>query len=212
MKIKILILTCLLITTLSKAQQTWTKGQLVLKNGKTLTGLIKLPNISGSLVSLNGAQKVRFQKDKKSKKTKYGPDQVEKLIFKNSDTEIAYYEYVKTSKNRKELFKVIISGKATLYARKVNVSAPPVMMNTAGPNGVTFQHWNYSFSSFNEFFVIKEGEKKATPMIKSGIPSSFKKRASKYFSDCPSVVEKLKNRTYKRRDIKDVVYEYNSCE
>ena len=209
MKIKITLFFCLL-TFISYGQYDWTKGELILKNGDTLKGQIKLPMISKNLIAINGKEKVKYRKYRKSKKAKYDENQVMKVIFRNSDTEIAFFEYIQTSEKKKGLFKVISSGKATLYARSVSITnSTPMYM--AGPNGGTWNHWNYSFNDFNEFYVLKENQKIASPLITARISRSFKKRAMEYFSDCSSVVSKLDERIYIKDDIKDVVDEYNEC-
>tara|TARA_R110001583_G_scaffold35215_4_gene117423 strand:+ start:124 stop:759 length:636 start_codon:yes stop_codon:yes gene_type:complete len=210
MRTKITLLFCLLTISFTYGQYDWTKGELVLKNGDTLRGQIKLPMISKNLIAFNGEEKVKYRKDRKSKKVKYDETRVEKVIFRNSDTEIAFFEYIQTSKNKKGLFKVISSGKATLYARSVSItSSTPMYM--AGPNGGTWNQWNYSFSDFNEFYVSREKEKIASPLITARISSSFKKRAMEYFSDCPKLISKLEKKIYVKDDIKDVVDKYNEC-
>jgi hypothetical protein len=72
----------------SYAQYDWTQGQLILKNSDTLVGEIRLPMISKNLVAINGEEKVTFRKDRKSEKTKYSESQVDKVIFRNSDSGI----------------------------------------------------------------------------------------------------------------------------
>lgn len=193
---------------LTYGQYDWTKGELVLKNGGTLKGQIKLPMISKNVIALNGKEKVKYRKNRKSKKIKYDETEVEKVIFRSSDIEIAFFEYIQTSKEKKGLFKIITSGKATLYARSVSMSSSsPAHMG--GPNGGNSTHWNYSFSNFNEFYVLKDDEKIASPLITARTSRSFKKRAIEYFSDCPSLVSKLDKKMYVKDEIKDVVDEYN---
>lgn len=209
MKLKITLIS-LLLTAISYGQYDWTKGELVLKNGDTLKGQIKLPMISKNLIPINGKENVKYRKNRKSKKVKYDETKVKKVIFRNSDTEVAFFEYIQTSKNKKGLFKVISSGKATLYAKSVSItSSTPMYM--AGPNGGTWNHWNYSFNDFNEFYVLKENKKIALPLVTARVSRSFKKRAMEYFSDCSSVVKKLDKRIYIKNDIKEVVDEYNNC-
>jgi hypothetical protein len=38
---------------------------------------------------------------------------------------------------------------------------------------------------------------------------TFRKNGSKYFSDCPELLQKIKDKTYKGKDILQVVNEYN---
>lgn len=211
MRIKITLFFCLLTISLTYGQYDWTKGELILKNGDTLKGQIKLPIISKNLVAFNGKEEVKYRKNRESNNIKYDETKVKKVIFRNSDTEIAFFEYVQTSKNKKGLFKVISSGKTTLYARSVSItSSTPIYMG--GSNGGTWNHWNYSFSDFNEFYILKEKAKIARPLITARISRSFKKRAMEYFSDCPNLVSKLDERIYVKDDIKDIVDEYNECQ
>lgn len=104
---------------------------------------------------------------------------------------------------------MINSGKATLYARKVSISSGGPSYG-AGING-GFTYWNYTYSNFNEFYVLREGEKIATPLITARISRSFKKRAKEYFFDCPELVQGLENRIYVKSDVKEVVKFYSDC-
>ncbi|WP_146104884.1 hypothetical protein [Polaribacter gangjinensis] len=210
MRIKITIVLCLLTVSVTYGQYAWTKGKLVLLTGDTLIGYIKLPMISKDLITINGKEKVKYRKNKNYKNVKYDETQVKKVIFINADSEIALYEYVQTSKNTKGLFKVISAGKATLYARSVSLTTTtPTYMG--GAYGGTW-NYNYSFKDFSEFYVKRENEEIASPMITARISSSFKKRAMEYFADCPYLVAKLDEKRYTKEDIKDVVDKYNECQ
>lgn len=215
MKIKIALslLFCSMVT-LSYGQYDWTEGQLVLKNGDTLRGQIELPMISKDLITFNGTEKVKFRKDRKSDKVKYDESQVAKVIFKNSDTEVAYFEYVQLSEKTKGLFKVITKGKATLYARSVSVSSGNFMQGPSGPgfNSPNAGMWVYSFNDFNEFYVLRENESIANPLITARISRSFKKRAIEYFADCPALVTKLEEDIYIKDNVREVVQFYNQCQ
>jgi len=209
MKTLIAFVVFLFMTTCSYGQYDWTEGELVLKNGDTLLGQMKLPIISKNLVAINGKEKVKYRKHRKAKKEKFDETQVEKLIFKNSDFETAYFRYIQTSENKKGLFKIITSGNATLYARNVSVSSGSPSYG-GGING-GFTYWSYSYSNFNEFYVSRKDEKIASPLITARISRSFKKRAMEYFSDCLELVRGLENRVYVKTDIREVVKFYNSC-
>ncbi len=201
MKYKFLLF-LFLSASLSYGQYRWTNGQLVLKNGEILVGQIKLPMISKNLIAFNGKEKVKYRKKRKSKINKFDETQVKSVIFRRSDSEITYFEYIPISDNKKGLFQVITSGKATLYARSVSVTS------ASAPAG-GFQV--YSFNNFNEFYVLREGEELASPMITARLSRSFKKRAMDYFSDCSGLVAKLESKSFNKEDIKKVVEEYNNC-
>jgi hypothetical protein len=206
MKTKITLLLLInMIAMASYGQYDWTQGQLILKNADTLVGEIRLPMISKNLVAINGEEKISFRKDRKSEKIKYGESQVDRVIFKNSDSEVAYFEYINLSDTKKGLFKIITKGKANLYARNVSMTSSSYMNYGSVSGGM----WNYSSSAYNEFYILRENESAGSPLVTAGISRSFNKRAIEYFSDCPSLVSKLEANIYGKNDILKVVQEYN---
>ena len=60
--------------------------------------------ISKNLIAFNGKEKVKYRKNRKSKKTKYDETQVKKVIFRNSDTEVAYFEFIQNIGKEKRSF------------------------------------------------------------------------------------------------------------
>ncbi|WP_428741223.1 hypothetical protein [Tenacibaculum sp.] len=180
----------------SFSQYDWTQGEIILKGGKVIEGLIKLPILSKNFVNFNGKSIVKL-KNENGKKTKFHEHQVELIKFTYPDSKVAYYKYISVSKKRKEIFCIIITGKATLYGRLVGVS-------TSGPATM-------SFYDINEFYVIRNNEKIASPLITARPSKSFKKRSIKYFNDCPSLINKLKQKILTKKNIFEVVEEYNKC-
>lgn len=213
MKNKITILLCFFTISISFGQYDWSEGAIVFKDGDTLKGQIKILMISHSLITFNKCEKVQYKIDENSKKSKYDESQVKKVLFTNSDTAVAYFEYVQISKNKKGLFRVFSTGKATLYSRSVRIlnSAP---MYTPNPNGGAWVNSGSSsrvISDFNEFYVRKEGEKIASPLINAGTFQSFRQRAMEYFYDCPVLADKIDRKIYGIHNVKAVVDEYNQC-
>lgn len=202
---KVIFLLCMFIGLQTFAQHNWTEGTIYLQNGTAKKGLIKFPRVSKDLIAFNGKQKVRFKKNRKAKKEKYDYTQVDKIVFTPSETETEIYEYIPVSKKKYQLFKRIVNGDAMLYARSVSYTTA-----TAYHPG-TLQPILYNFNDFDEFYVWKKGEKIASPLITIRISRSFKKRAMEYFADCPSLVNKLEDRTYRKENIKEVVTIYNNC-
>jgi hypothetical protein len=169
--------------------------------------------ISHSLITFNKHEKVQYRIDESSKKSKYDESQVKKILFTNSDTAVTYFEYVQISKNKKGLLRVVSTGKATLYARSVRIhnSAP---MYTGNPNGGAWVNSGFSsngIKDFNEFYVIKDEEKIASPLITAGAFESFRQRAMEYFYDCPILADKIDRKIYGIHNVKAVVDEYNQC-
>ena len=194
------------------AQYSWTQGQLLLKNGDTLSGEIRLPVVSKNVVNFGGKEKVRYRKTSEAKTTKFKEEDVAKIIF-HKDQNTATFIYVPTSKRKKEIFEIVTRGKATLYARRVSVSGATPMFGAAAATGMgPLNYWSYSFDNYNEFYVMRSGETVASPLITIRLSRSFRKRAIDYFDDCPSLTQKLEQKLYEEEDIKTVIETYNACE
>lgn len=210
MKYYLTLLFVIVSTSLAHCQYDWSQGELVLKNGTSLKGLIKLPTVSKDLIAINGKEKVKFKATKKAKTEKYDETQVKLIIFRPSDTETAYFEYVPISKKKYGIFKIITKGEATLYGKAVSTtSSTPMYMG--GPMNVHPTQVLYSFNNFDEYYVKRENEEIASPLITVRISRSFKNRSIEYFADCPAIVSKLEEKEYRKEDIKDMVEDYNAC-
>ena len=81
------------------------------------------------------------------------------------------------------------------------------MAQTTGSLGNVNRYASYD----EEYYVYIEGESKANLYLADKV-ISLRKKALKYFSDCPSLVKKLKDKTYGRKHYQDIVEEYNECD
>src|SRR5690606_40101541 len=81
---KIILIISILICSLSYGQYDWTSGKLILKNGESLKGLIKIPQVTHGLLSFP-KNKLEYKKDKKGKKKKFDETQVDKVFFATFD-------------------------------------------------------------------------------------------------------------------------------
>ncbi len=64
---KIILIISILICSLSYGQYDWTPGKLILKNGETLKGLLKIPQVTHGLLSFP-KNKLEYKKIKKERK------------------------------------------------------------------------------------------------------------------------------------------------
>ncbi|VAV86207.1 hypothetical protein MNBD_BACTEROID02-243 [hydrothermal vent metagenome] len=200
---KFILILSFLTFSISYGQYDWTPGKLVLKNGQTLKGLIKLPSGSNSFISM-GKSKLQFKKNKKSSKKKFGETQVNKVFFFGiSNSEIGYYEYVAISRKRKALFKLIINGKAKLYTRTVRVTTNIGFQDKDNLYGQS------RYAEVKEFYVIRERETVATRLIGSKSLNSFKQHALNYFSDCKDLSSYISDDLYEEYDIRELINDYN---
>jgi len=201
---KIVVTSLFLFVTCSFfAQNGWIAGEIFLKDGASYKGLLKISKVSKDLIAIGGDKVVRFKPAKKGKKKKYRQPEIDHIILNEKGGFYnGFYEYVKVSEERRELFRAVITGKAILYQRNVNMTS-----SSGGANGMMMT----SSYEVSEYYVLREGETLAMPLITARISKSFKHRASNFFSDCPVLVSKIQDRTYRKKDIEKVVQDYNNC-
>lgn len=61
------------------------------------------------------------------------------------------------------------------------------------------------------FYVCRQSDAEAFRITSFGnISKNFKKTASEYFKDCPELVKKIEDKTFKKDDIEEVVRFYNA--
>ncbi|SIT11983.1 hypothetical protein SAMN05421766_11149 [Zobellia uliginosa] len=203
MKIKntiTLIFTFILIGFIYGQDNTWNEGELFLKNGESKKGLIKVGYHNKALTLSANDQTVFFKSDKRAKKEKFKQEHVDYFI--NSGNE--YYTYIPVSKNKRQLFKRIIEGKASLYVRRYYSGRSEHTNNLNGMKTTSFNH-------DIEYYILKKGESKANLYLADKV-LSVRKKALKYFSDCPSLIKELKAKKYGRKYFREIVEEYNKCD
>jgi len=184
----------------------WHSGKIILKNNDTLTGVIKFENSSKDLIGLRGVggtNKVFFKKSKKSKKkSKYKKEKIKYFVIENNSDKLVKYAFVETSKNKSKLFQVIIEGNVSLYLKR-------------GVENMHLDNGNSTTIIQNDkdlYYVKKQNEKFASNRFFANVFKSFKKTASRYFSECKSLTTKINNGEYKSNQLYEIVREYNSCE
>lgn len=206
MKLRSIITGVLLIFSISNsvAQDGWIEGEIFLKNGESKAGLIKLGKVSKDLIAIGGDNIVKYKPAKKGKKKKYREPEIDHIILDEAGGGYnGYYEYVAVSESKRQLFRAVLTGNVILYHRFVNMTS-----SSAGGGGMMMS----STYNVDEYYVLREGGTIAMPLITGRISKSFRHRASNFFSDCPIVVAKLQNKSYRKRDIEKVVAAYNNCE
>lgn len=176
-------------------------GTIFFKGGKTLQGTIKIA--VGDIV--------KYKKDKKSKKVKYSFKDIDRIeMYRGSDLDTYVFLKIKDQDNPKVL-EEIETGRVNLYRIVTEgTTAGMPMMNGMGGGMVMGMGHSYSLKSY---YTLKQGEVEATYLGSTRwFSKNFKKAASEYFNDCPTLVEKIQNREFKKSDIREIVDFYNtSC-
>ncbi|MGY3793193.1 hypothetical protein [uncultured Aquimarina sp.] len=174
---------------------------LIFKDGTELKGFGKIKSFG----------KVKFRKTKKDKAKKYKFDELHSVkIYEGGELNTYVYKSIKDSEFPKVL-QLITEGKVTLY--KIHTEGyygtPNIGAGGFGGTGVGFGGGNYY--SMNSYYVKRENEEEVTHLGSTHLFSkNFKKAASTYFKDCTSLVEKIQNKEFKKRHIREVVEYYNN--
>ena len=191
--IRYIFLGLFLISFCASAQKT--KAVLTFKDGTTKTGL-------GKWVG----NRVKFKTHKKDKAVKYDFMQLDQVKIYSSEDVHIYVSMAVQDEEKPKILEEVIIGKVSLY-QKVSYGHSPGVVGGAG-SGFGFSA-GYSYS-INDYYLKREGENKAFHLGSTNLFSkNFKKAASDYFKDCPSLVKKIQNKEYKKKDIRLVIEFYN---
>ncbi|WP_324024775.1 hypothetical protein QSV08_16300 [Maribacter sp. BPC-D8] len=166
------------------------------KDGTKLQGLAKL---------VNGDQ-VKFKKFKGDKAQKYHFDNLEQVVI-NDREEASTYIYLETREGYFNVVRELEIGAVNLYVlEQTGYSAP---MFIGGVHGqMNMAHGNYY--DIKNLYVRRGVSGEITHLGSNQLFSkNFKNAASAYFSDCPILVEKIINKEYKKKHIRDIVNFYN---
>lgn len=208
------------LTSLSKDNTTfsWSAGEVHLKNGETKKGEVKVRSAVVPAFA-KGSHVVLFRSTSDSKKEKYKYDDVERVIVYDS-TENEEYVFYKRKKKKYQFFRILVDGDVELLGTtmKINVGAGGGGTHITGmPTGTggfytpIFIPPTYSSNwfKFNSYYVKKESEDMASPLIEPKISKPFKAKAKEYFKDCDSIIKKLEDKTYNRKNLDEMVKDYN---
>jgi len=165
----------------------------------------------GKLISQD---RVKFRKNKKSKAKKYPFKNLKHVKIKEYD-EFHTYAYIRVQNKKKpRVLEVKLTGYLSLYELSRTYHSPHNFGGGAGGFGGGGASVGFTFGhsyNINNFYVRKEGQKEATHLGSNQLFSkNFKKAASAYFKDCPSLVKKIQSRTFKKRDLEKIVSYYNN--
>jgi len=178
------------------------KATLYLKTGDTIHGLAKIKAFG----------KIKFRYNKKSKKVIYFPGQLIKFdIIQQGSKTTNIYKYVQGNQlsTSRKCMTLITEGKIDLYRVSVSVTHAPMGFGGGGMGRMGGMTMGYSMDNY---YVSKDDSDVVTKLTIVGtfFGKNFKKAASEYFSDCQDLVDRIQNKTYRKRDIEEIVRFYNT--
>ncbi|KAF2080914.1 hypothetical protein [Flavobacterium sharifuzzamanii] len=169
--------------------QNYREASIIFNDSSSIQGFAEIKN-----------NVIYFKIKQEDKADKWSYDIVKGLIF------AAYgysekYEYVEFEHSKPKLLQVVEEGYVNLYrdakiyfkGGNTNFDANNLPTNTDGS-------WEMS-----EAFYVK----RKTELYVTDIKFSFNLRAKKYFGDCKKVIERINNKKFTKKNIKDMVFFYN---
>ncbi|MEM7513160.1 MAG: hypothetical protein AAF388_19685 [Bacteroidota bacterium] len=100
---------------------------------------------------------------------------------------------------RGKFLEILFDGMKTTLLTYAESKVVPITMHYGSTVPVPIKKRHYLLKRAGSLHIQK---------VKS---QKFKKVYSDFFEDCPSVVNKIKSKKYKKNDIEDIVWEYESC-
>jgi hypothetical protein len=169
-----------------KSQDTgFLKGYIITDKGDTLTGLIKNKNAVPYRVLPN----IKFKQDENSKVTEYSPVQLKGFTI--GQTRYLSNNFTRFGETAKSFMELIIDDDLML---------------------LEYRETQFGTGGDLVYKVVqrkKDGSQYFFSTSSSDMTFNFKTKISEYLKDNPTLCEKIKSGTYKKKHIIEIVKEYN---
>nr|WP_321227360.1 hypothetical protein [uncultured Psychroserpens sp.] len=166
--------------------------------------------------SIRGFGKITYNSSIKFKTTEDGkPDTWTELMLKgitlHREPEDIDFLYIKVERRKTiRLLEVIEVGEISIFAEASAAVLPfTVFFNVGGSGPITNNNLGYSNNYNQEVSFNLYAKKENEEAINFTTVFKFKKVAIAFFKNCPQIVDRLKERKYKRGHIIEMVYYYN---
>lgn len=175
--------------------QDFSESEVFFSNGKSMKGYGKI-----------GLNRFVFKKEKEGRTIAYKHIGIDSVQVKN-EAGITKFQF-KENGNSIILMNVIVSGEATLLSRSYNIKLynnSSTISNVPTSGTPIYQH------EATSYFISKKGSLEAKRIFTEGaaFDNNFRRTMSKIFKSCPSLIEKLENKEYRKKDIREVVRYFN---
>lgn len=189
---RIFTIAILILTTFFHAQGQKQQGTLYFSNGTVLEGLVKL----------KGTEKLKFKKNKKDKSTIYFWKDISKVtIFESGNGKFHFFNLNVKDKDKSIVLQQVYEGKIDLFKEVTVIHNYNIMMSDSNLTP------SYSGKTEQVHFYLKK--KDDTEVFQINLDKSFKNVALNLFADCDKVVNKINEKIYTKKNIQDIVFEYN---
>jgi len=169
-----------------KGQETgYMEGYIITNSNDTLIGFVKNRN----LVPYRVLERIKFKKNQDSKVESFAPDQL--MGFRIGDHYfISKNTTAVSGVNEKFFLEIIVEGFLSYYE---------------------LEHTSLGVSNATKYVILERfDEENQLTYIVNSIMFNFKKSVTEYISDAPALCDKINRGFYKRKDITQIVKEFNS--
>ncbi|MBP6733019.1 MAG: hypothetical protein KA149_13220 [Chitinophagales bacterium] len=214
---------------LAKKHADWDSCFIVKAKGDTIFGKVNHRPDQSSLLSSYPSDVVVFFAHRNEKEEQFIPNDIKELYVYNLPDGFKRYLVLEDEyylSNFGILYRVVVDGPCKLVADRVKNTVP--LMTSIGYSFTASKTPDSLLYEYPYRFVIEEShyyllyKKSFTPIRVTlgelnagdpvwGISASFKKKCAKAFGECPALVAQIENNTFRSKDIREIVKEFNSC-
>jgi hypothetical protein len=214
---------------LAKKHADWDSCFIVKAKGDTIFGKVNHRPDQSSLLSSYPSDVVVFFAHRNDKEEQFIPNDIKELYVYNLPEGFKQYKVLEDEyylSNFGILYRVVVDGPCKLVADRVKNTSPLVSLIASSiaasktPDSLLYgfpyrnvieeAHYYLLYKkSFTPIRVAVDGISIGEPVW--GISASFKKKCAKAFGECPALVAQIENNTFRSKDIREIVKEFNSC-
>jgi hypothetical protein len=183
----LLIIVCVFITNTIFSQKNVT---LYFRNGDTLKVISHLNS---------GNSKIKYRENEDSKKITVNYKKITKAVQHYSNFNKTFVYKIKDGHQTPIILEQILTGKIHLFKMGFTRNS-----NFGGGMSMSSDH--------TEYYVSIDGSDIVTTFNASGlfIENGFRKKSRTIFNDCPEIIKNINNKTWKMKDIPQIVLFYNN--
>lgn len=197
MKIRIITFVVVFLSLSAFSQST--KTTIYFNDGSEEAGL-------GKLITKN---RIKFRRSIQDDPEKMSFSTIAKVKMEVNGSEKTYRLVAVEGKKKPLVLEELIVGELSLYRSTVHGQTPRYAGSGFGPGASGMA--GGSFFSINNYYVKKRTESEAIHLASNQLfKKNFRKGSKIYFKGCPSLVEKIQGREYKKRDLEEIIKYYNS--
>lgn len=203
---KLLLVILVVVSAISSSEAEKIKGKIIFQDD-TVDVTFNIP--VNLLTQTPNYEKLQYRVkyfDKNGRKKKLKPDQAKEIQFRYNNENVRMLSMVNTVGGGSNMFsfnpniflKLEVDGELKMYSHYVTQHTPGMYNATTGMS----PGYTYSFDRY----LLQKGDSE----LKKPKALGFRKDMMEYFSDCPTLVQQIDNKAFKKADLEAIVIFYNS--